>query len=452
MRSLAARDLQMANSLPHALPKSLPMTLRMYRRLATGLVPLAPALIKRRLKQGKEDPARVGERRGLSQDVRPHGPLVWIHGASVGEVLAAAALIERLRDLNLRILLTSGTVTSAAVVAKRFPPDVIHQYVPYDSPRYVARFLDHWKPSLALFIESDLWPNLILAGAVRRVPMVLINGRMSPRSFPRWRRMYGTISALLSRFDICLAQSKTDAERFSALGSRDVVTTGNLKLDVPAPPADPAKLERLMAMTRGRPIIVAASTHPGEDEMLVAAHRNLVGFFPQLLTVIVPRHPDRGSSISGMITASGLKPALRSRDEPLAAATDVYVADTMGELGLFYRLSPIVFMGGSLIRHGGQNPIEAIKLGAAIVHGPHVFNFADVYEALDGRGGARQADTQEALVKQLGLLLAEPTVRDKMQRAGSGVVEELGGALDRTMTALEPYLMQLRIEMGAANA
>jgi 3-deoxy-D-manno-octulosonic-acid transferase len=324
--------------------------------------------------------------------------------------------------------------------------------VPYDSPRYVARFLDHWKPSLALFIESDLWPNLILAGAARRVPMVLINGRMSPRSFPRWRRMHGTISALLSRFDICLAQSKTDAERFSALGSRDVVTTGNLKLDVPAPPADPAKLERLMTMTRGRPIIVAASTHPGEDEMLVAAHRSLVGHFPQLLTVIVPRHPDRGSSIAGLITASGLKPALRSRDEPLAATTDIYVADTMGELGLFYRLSPIVFMGGSLIRHGGQNPIEAIKLGAAIVHGPNVFNFADVYEALDGRGGARQADTQEALVKQLGLLLAEPTVRDKMQRAGSGVVEELGGALDRTMTALEPYLMQLRIEMGAANA
>jgi len=428
------------------------MTLRMYRRLASGLVPLAPALIKRRLKQGKEDPARVGERRGLSQDVRPHGPLVWIHGASVGEVLAAAALIERLRDLNLRILLTSGTVTSAAVVAKRFPPDVIHQYVPYDSPRYVARFLDHWKPSLALFIESDLWPNLILAGATRRVPMVLINGRMSPRSFPRWRRMYGTISALLSRFDICLAQSKTDAERFSALGGRDVVTTGNLKLDVPAPPADPARLERLMAMTRGRPIIVAASTHPGEDEMLVAAHRNLVGFFPQLLTVIVPRHPDRGSSISGLITASGLKPGLRSRDEPLSAATDIYVADTMGELGLFYRLSPVVFMGGSLIRHGGQNPIEAIKLGAAIVHGPHVFNFADVYEALDARGGARQADTQELLVKHLGQLLADPAIRDKMQHAGAGVVEELGGALNRTMAALEPYLLQLTIEMGAANA
>ena len=167
---------------------SLPMTLRVYRKLSSAMVPLAPALIKRRLKLGKEDPARVGERRGVSADVRPSGPLVWIHGASVGEVLAAAALIERLRALNLRILLTSGTVTSAAIAAKRFPRDVIHQYVPYDSPRYVTRFLDHWRPSLALFIESDLWPNLILASATRRLPMVLINGRMSHRSFPRWRR------------------------------------------------------------------------------------------------------------------------------------------------------------------------------------------------------------------------------------------------------------------------
>ncbi len=259
---------------------SLPMTLRVYQRLSAAVVPLAPALIKRRLKQGKEDPARIGERRGVSQDVRPHGPLVWIHGASVGEVLAAAALIEKLRALNIRILLTSGTVTSAAIVAKRFPADIIHQYVPYDSPRYVARFLDHWRPSLALFIESDLWPNLILSSAARRLPMVLINGRMSHRSFPRWRRVTGTISALLGRFDVCLAQSQVDAERFAALGSRNVITTGNLKLDVPAPPADAARLERLMSVTRGRPIIVAASTHPGEEEILVDAHRALAGFFP----------------------------------------------------------------------------------------------------------------------------------------------------------------------------
>src|SRR6201986_4167924 len=387
---------------------SLPMTLRLYRRLSTVAVPLAPALINRRLKQGKEDPARVGERRGMSADIRPHGPLVWIHGASVGEVLAAAALIERLRALNLQILLTSGPVTSAAIVAKRFPPDIIHQYVPYDSPRYVARFLDHWRPSLALFIEYDLWPNLILLSAARRIPMVLINGRMSQRSVPRWARAYGTISALLGAFDICLAQSDTDAERFSALGARNVITTGNLKLDVPAPPADDMKLDRLMTVTRGRPIVVAASTHPGEEEILIEAHRTLAGFFPSLLTVIVPRHPDRGPAIWRMIATAGLKAALRSRDELPTAATDVYVADTMGELGVFYRLAGAVFMGGSLVEHGGQNPIEPIKLGASIVHGPHVFNFSDVYDALDRAGGARRADGREALVKQLGKVLADP--------------------------------------------
>jgi 3-deoxy-D-manno-octulosonic-acid transferase len=434
------------------LANPLPMTLRVYRKLSSAMVPLAPALIKRRLKQGKEDPERVGERRGLSPDARPHGPLVWVHGASVGEVLAAAALIERLRGLNLRILLTSGTVTSAAIVAKRFPADIIHQYVPYDSPRYVARFLDHWKPSLALFIESDLWPNLILSSAARRLPMVLINGRMSPRSFPRWRRVSNTISALLGRFEVCLAQSDTDAERFSALGSRNVVTTGNLKLDVPAPPADHAKLEKLMSVTRDRPVIVAASTHPGEEEILIETHKTLAGFFPGLLSVIVPRHPARGPAVAGLVKASGLRVHLRSLEELPTATSDIYVADTMGELGLFYRFAPIVFMGGSLVPHGGQNPIEAIKLGAAIVHGPHVFNFADVYEALDKAGGARIADAQEMLVKQLGQLLADPKAREKGLAASERVVGELGGALERTLTALEPYLLQLRLEMGAANA
>jgi 3-deoxy-D-manno-octulosonic-acid transferase len=431
---------------------ALPMTLRVYRRLSSVAVPLAPALIKRRLKQGKEDPDRVAERRGVSADPRPQGPLVWIHGASVGEVLASAALMEKLRALNIRILLTSGTVTSAAIVAKRFPPDIIHQYVPYDSPRYVARFLDHWRPSLALFIESDLWPNLILSSAARRLPMVLINGRMSHRSFPRWQRVSSTISALLSQFDVCLAQSRVDAERFSTLGARNVVVTGNLKLDVPAPPADFAKLERLMSVTRGRPIIVAASTHPGEEEVLLDAHRALAGLFPSLLTVIVPRHPGRGEAIARTIEAAGLHAGLRSRDELPIAAADIYVADTMGEMGLFYRLSPIVFMGGSLIEHGGQNPIEAIKLGASVVHGPHVFNFADVYEALDGAGGARLADTREALVKQLGQLLADPGARSRVLGAAERVVSQLGGALDRTLAALEPYILQLRLEMGAADA
>ena len=431
---------------------SLPMTLRVYRSLSSAVVPFAPALIRQRLRVGKEDPERSAERRGLTRDVRPPGPLVWIHGASVGEVLAAAALIQRLRQLNLRILVTSGTVTSAAIVARRFPPDVIHQYVPYDSPRFVARFLDHWRPSLALFIESDLWPNLILSSAARRVPMVLINGRMSQRSFPRWQKVASTISALLGTFDICLAQSPTDAKRFAALGCRNVISTGNLKLDVPAPPADPDKLDKLLFITRGRPIIIAASTHPGEEEMLIEAHKALAGYFPSLLTVIVPRHPSRGGAIVQTIAAAGLMPAQRSHEDLPTAVTDIYVADTLGELGLFYRLAPIVFMGGSLVEHGGQNPIEAVKLGASIVHGPHVFNFTDVYEALDGAGGARRADTQEALMKQIGQLLSDPAARDSMAAASARVVSDLGGALERTLAALEPYLLQLRLEMGAADA
>jgi 3-deoxy-D-manno-octulosonic-acid transferase len=434
------------------MPDSLPLTLRAYRRLSAALAPLTPILINRRLKQDKEDPARIGERRGIAEIARPEGPLVWIHGASVGEVLAAAALIERLRALNMRILLTSGTVTSAAIIAKRFPADIIHQYIPYDSPRFVSRFLNHWQPSLALFIESDLWPNLILSAAKRRVPMVLINARMSQRSFPRWQKFSATIGALLSRFEICLAQSETDAERFSALGSRGVVVTGNLKLDVQAPPGDAAKLDKLTALTRGRPIIVASSTHPGEEEIILETHKTLTSFFPGLLTVIVPRHAHRGESIAEIVTASGAQVALRSREELPHADTDIYVADTMGELGLFYRLSPVVFMGGSLVPHGGQNPIEAIKLGASVVHGPHVFNFTDVYEALDGAGGAKLADSSEQLVKQLGQMLGNVAAREHAIDAGQRVVDRLGGALERTLSALEPYLMQLRLEMGAQDA
>ena len=428
---------------------ALPFTLRLYQRLSGAASLFAPLMIRKRLRAGKEDAARCNERRGLTTAIRPQGPLVWIHGASVGEVLAAAALIERLREMNLRILLTSGTVTSADIVAKRFPPDIIHQYIPYDSPRYVARFLAHWKPSLALFIESDLWPNLILGAAAQKLPMVLINGRMSQRSFPRWQKMQSTIAALLGLFETCLVQSDTDAERFIALGGRNVVNTGNLKLDVPAPPADDLRLQMLRTATRGRPIVVAASTHPGEDEIIIAAHQDLQNYFPKLLTVIVPRHSARGPDISALVYASGAKAAVRSRGEVPDDTIGFYIGDTMGEMGLFYRLSPVVLMGGSLVPHGGQNPIEAIKLGAAIAHGPHVFNFSDVFAALDAAGGAKQVDDAATLAKQLGQWLANDEARQATIDAGVAVVDHLGGALDRTMAALTPYVVQLRLERNS---
>lgn len=434
------------------MPNALPVTLRMYRRLSGLAAPLAGAVIARRLKRGKEDPARIGERRGIASIARPPGPLIWIHGASVGEVLAAAELIERLRALNVRILLTSGTVTSADIVERRFPPDVIHQYVPFDSPQYVMAFLDHWQPGLALFIESDIWPNLVLSSAERRIPMVVINGRMSQRSFPRWLKFRGTISALLECFDLCLAQSDLDGERFTALGCSNVVTTGNLKLDVQGPPADSGKLEQLRSALQRRLIFVAASTHPGEDEIILDAHRRLSGQFPSLLSVIVPRHPNRGIAIARMLTSSGMQVALRSQDELPSSATDIYVADTMGELGLFYRLAPVVFMGGSLVAHGGQNPIEAVKLGAAILHGPHVFNFTEIYETLDKAGGAIRAETEEDFVKVLGYFLANPIARQRTIGAAEQVLDRLGGALEKTLGSLEPYLLQLRLEGGTADA
>ena len=434
------------------MPSALPATLAAYRRLSAMAAPLVSPLIARRLKQGKEDPARIGERRGVASAARPPGPLIWIHGASVGEVLAAAGLIERLRALNVRILLTSGTVTSADIVARRFPPDVIHQFVPFDSPRFVSAFLDHWKPGLALFIESDIWPNLIMSSAERRIPMVIINGRMSPRSFPRWSKLRGTISALLQCFDLCLAQSDNDAERFSALGCPNVVTSGNLKLDVENLPADVKKLERLKEAVQRRQVFVAASTHPGEEEAVLDAHRRLAPRFPQLLSVIVPRHPQRGVAIARMLTAAGMQVALRSQDELPGGGTDIYVADTLGELGLFYRLAPVVFMGGSLVAHGGQNPIEGIKLGAAILHGPHVFNFSDIYEALDQAGGAIRAETDEDFVRSLGHLLVNPIARQRSVGVAEQVVGRLGGALDKTLSALEPYLLQLRLEGGGSDA
>lgn len=430
----------------------LPLPLRVYRGLSTVATPLAGALARHRSRRGKEDEARLDERKGLSRTQRPPGPLVWVHGASVGEVLAVAGLVERMRAMNIRILVTSGTVTSAAIVVRRFPPDVIHQFVPYDSPRFVARFLDHWQPSFALFVESDLWPNLILSGADRRIPMIVVNGRMSQRSFQRWRAAPATMGRLLSQFEMCLVQSQGDADRFSALGSPHVFNTGNLKFDVPAPPADPRQLVQLKQATAGRVVVLASSTHPGEEEIALDVHRRLAVYFPALLTVIVPRHPGRGAQVAQLAEASSLRVAVRSMNRLPSRETDIYVADTLGELGLFYRLSPIVFVGGSLVGHGGQNPIEPIKLGAAVLHGPHVDNFADIYRALDEAGGARLATDGDALARLMGGWLEDAGARQRAGAAGRTVVDRLGGALERTMAALEPYLLQLRLESGTVHA
>jgi 3-deoxy-D-manno-octulosonic-acid transferase len=433
-------------------PDGLPLTLHAYRLLTGAATPLVPALISHRLKRGKEHPARLGERYGESKIARPAGPMVWVHGASVGELLAAIPLIERIREKEFGVLCTSGTVTSANLAEQRLPKGVIHQFVTVDTPRYVRRFLDHWRPDLALFVESDLWPNLIMTSARRGVPLILVNGRVSERSFERWRRVPGTIAALLRCFDLCLAQSAADAERIGDLGAPHVTMTGNLKLDVPEPPADSGKLMALEAAIGERTVIAGASTHAGEETMLIEAHRRLRGSFARLLTIIAPRHPDRGRGILEIAHAAGLEARLRSRDELPERDTDIYVADTLGELGLIYRLAPIVFVGGSLASHGGQNPIEAIKLGAAILHGPNTWNFAEIYSALDKSHGAEQVTDAGKLAVRLGALLKDADARGAVVKAGRETVATLGGALERTLAALDPYLMQLRLEHRESDA
>jgi 3-deoxy-D-manno-octulosonic-acid transferase len=435
-----------------AVAEGLPLTLHAYRLLSALAAPFAPLLISHRLKHGKEHPARLDERYGKSKLARPPGAVVWVHGASVGELLAVIPLIERIREKGLAVLCTSGTVTSANVAEQRLPPGAIHQFVALDAPRFVRRFLDHWRPDIAIFVESDLWPNLVMTSAKRGIPLIVVNGRVSERSFNRWRRMPSTIGALLRCFDLCLAQSTAHAGRFRDLGAPRVTTTGNLKLDVPEPPADPEALAALKAAVGERTIIVAASTHAGEETMLIEAHRRLRHSFPRLLTIIAPRHPDRGPGILEIARAADLEARLRSRGELPASLTDIYVADTLGELGLIYRLAPIVFVGGSLASHGGQNPIEAIKLGAAILHGPHVWNFAEIYEALDKSHGAEQVTDVGKLTVKVGAWLKDADERAKVVAAARETVATLGGALDRTIAALEPYLMQIRLEHRDADA
>jgi 3-deoxy-D-manno-octulosonic-acid transferase len=424
----------------------LPAPLRAYRLFSAAMRPFTPLFLARRLRHGKEHAERLHERRGVSALARPPGPLVWLHAASIGELISVLPLIERIHGREVNVLVTSGTVTSGGLAEQRLPRGVIHQFVPIDVPKYVRRFLEHWQPDLALFVESELWPNIMIETSQRGVPMILINGRLSENSFRRWRYAPCSIGALLSRLDLCLARTPADAERLGELGAPHVVTTGDLKLDGPAPPADRAKLAALQGAIGGRPLIAAASTHAGEEAAMVEAHQRLRGNFPGLLTMIVPRHPERGDGVADIARAAGLKARLRSRGELPDAATDIYIADTVGELGLVYRLAPIVFIGGSLIRHGGQNPIEPAKLGAAILHGPHVWNFAEIYAALDQARGAETVADADKLTAGLAAMLAQPEQRGRIADAARATVDGLSGALERTLQSLDPYLMQLRLE------
>lgn len=364
---------------------SSPPALRAYKA-ATGLLqPFAPLLLRARVRRGKEEPARLPERLGRPSLDRPAGPLAWLHGASVGETLSVLPLITRLRQArpDLNLLVTSGTVTSAALLARRLPPGVLHQYLPVDAPGPADRFLDHWRPDLAVFVESEIWPNLLTAARARGVKLALLSARLSEASLRGWSRTPASARALLGGFDLVLAQDEDTAARLRRLGARDDGRL-NLKLVGEPLPVDAAALAKAESDAAERPVLLAASTHPGEEEIALAAHAALPG---EPLLVIVPRHPVRGPEIA---TETGA--GLRSRGDRLGGQA-VYVADTLGELGLWMRLSRAVLVGGSLVPGvGGHNPLEPARLDRPAASGPYVENWRPVYEALqagDGIGWVR---------------------------------------------------------------
>jgi 3-deoxy-D-manno-octulosonic-acid transferase len=409
-----------------------------YRAVTNILKPAAPLLLKFRERQGKEQEPRMPERYGKTDAVRPKGLLVWLHAASVGETISVLPLIERVTHLrpDAKFLLTTGTVTSAKLAGERLGPNALHQYVPLDIPEYAARFLDHWRPDAALFTESEIWPNLIVETNARGIPIMLVNGRISARSFTRWRRHSGISSPLFSRFSVILAQNERLSRSFNALGARRVITAGNLKADAPPPPVDLRKLDKLRVSLGPRPVFIAASTHDGEEQIVAQAHRIVARTTRNICTIIAPRHPERGKAIATMLRQQGLTVTLRSEGELPSADTEIYIADTIGELGTLYALAPVAFVGGSLVEHGGQNPIEPIRQGAAVLTGPHWGNFRDFYTALLRHKGAAEVKSAEELAAAVVALLDSHSDLEQMRKGADTALSSLSGALERTANAV----------------
>ena len=415
-----------------------------YRLLTRLIEPLAPRLLDARAKQGKEDPARVDERLGLASVARPAGDLVWLHGVSVGETLSLLPVVERLREKrpDLAVLVTSGTLTSATLLARRLPPGVLHQFAPVDTPGAVAAFLDHWRPAAAVFVESELWPNLILEARRREVKLILASARITEKTVDGWRRFPGAAREILTAFDRVLPQDETSAQRLESLGAR-IDGHVNLKLAGAAPPHDPGAFTRLSAAIGDRPVVVAASTHDGEEIALVRALDKLAD---RLCLILVPRHPERRGDIAAALTRDGYRFALRSDGREPDRDTDLYVADTLGEMGLFLRLADVVVMGGSFSAAlekppvGGHNPLEPARLGKPAVTGPDMSNWAAVADALVAAGGLAVVEAPWDLPAVLAPLLADDKAARAMGDRGRRAAAEAGSGLDRLWDSLTPLL------------
>ena len=420
-------------------------SLRLYSLLTRVGAPVLRSYLHRRAARGKEDADRIEERFGHPSAARPDGPVVWVHGVSVGESLSALPLIERILAAapDAHVLMTTATTTSASLMARRLPRGAFHQYVPLDTPQAVREFLDYWQPSAALFMESELWPNMLLEADKRGIELILLNARMSERSFNGWLRARATARSLLSRFSLCLAQDTSIGGRLESLGAQNVQIVGNLKYAADPLPADEREFENIREQVGDRKVWLAASTHDGEERIVGHAHAALKEAKPDILSIVVPRHPDRGPAIKVLLEDMGHKVSLRSLNEPILPQTDIYIADTIGELGLFYRMTDIVLVGGSLIPHGGQNPLEPARLHSAVLTGPNTENFHEVFRELTTAGAAEQVQNPDQLILTLRRLLSSNDDVRTMAEAGLRVCGRADSVIGRVMHALQPLIARL---------
>lgn len=419
------------------------MILKIYQLLIFLSVPLIKYFLNSRSNSGKEDITRINERYGISNHLRPPGRLIWLHAASVGEAISMLKLIDKLlnEDLGCHLMMTTGTTSSAKLMKDRLPKRAFHQYIPIDNLNYIRRFLGHWKPDIALWAESEFWPNIITEIRNRNVPMVLINGRISSRSFAKWRWAPSLIKDLLQSFTLCLGQSDTDVERLNQLGASNSKNLGNLKFSTPPLPSDANLFKALKLNIGDRPVCLAASTHAGEEQIFAKVHNNLKSKYPNLLSIIIPRHPARGLEIMRTIKPITANCSLRSKGEHLNDTTDIYIVDTIGELGLFYRLTEIVFMGKSLIPLGGQNPIEALQLDCAVIHGPHMTNFQWITQEMIRLGCSVQIHSAEELTTTICNLLSDDEKRLHMISMGKDFVKSHSEAVNLVASEINQILV-----------
>ena len=420
------------------------LLLTAYRTLGYLVAPVLPLFLKRRAKFGKEILNRSHERLGRDYRMRRPGYLVWVHAASVGEMNAALGVIRHLTADGKRVLLTTGTVTSATLARSELPDLAQHAFAPLDAAPIIERFLRHWHPDLAIFVESEIWPAMLSSLRRRNIKTVLINGRLSDRSFAGWDRQRPFAQSLFSTFDLCLVASPEYVDRFQALGAPRAEWTGNLKYDRPPLAADPERIEALRSSIGNRTAIVAASTHAGEEDFLFRSYQAIKSQHPESVLIVVPRHPERGEDVVHLARTHGLVAVQRSQNRELTSNVDVYVADTLGELGVMYQLADFAFVGGTLAPRGGQNPIEAACIGRFVIHGKHTNNFKDVYRELDDVGAGRLVKTAHDLQEAIGWCIDHPDEVRRGGELGAETVDRGRGALKRTLDALYVVASDLR--------